>query len=76
MWEALFPVPAISSQDMNDQTNRGYRRNTFLLLEEEVTFKKCIGGGGRKALPEQRKAFQKRAHYQIWMKSRKTTWWV
>ena len=63
VWEPLLPVPAISSQDMNDQTNQGYRRRTFSLLEEEVkfqfirSFKKCIGGGGREALPSVDKVY-------------------
>lgn len=63
VWEPLLPVPAISSQDMNDQTNQGYRRSTFSLLEEEVkfqfirSFKKCIGGGGREALPSVDKVY-------------------
>ena len=57
VWEPLIPVASISSQDMNDPTNQGYRRSTFSLIEEEVkfqfirSFKKCIGGGGRESLP-------------------------
>lgn len=57
VWEPLLLVPAISSQDINDQTNQGYRRNTFSLLEEEVkfqfirSFKKCIGRGSKVDLP-------------------------
>ena len=63
VWEPLLPVPAISSQDINDQTNQGYRRNTFSLIEEEVkfqfirSFKKCIGGGSREALPSVDKVY-------------------
>ncbi|KAL7436711.1 hypothetical protein ACHAXM_005328 [Skeletonema potamos] len=63
VWEPLLPVPAISSQDLNDQTNQGYRQGTFSLMEEEVkfqfirSFKKCIGGGGREALPSVDKVY-------------------
>ena len=63
VWEPLLPVSAISSQDINDQTNQEYRRITFSLLEEEVkfqfirSFKKCVGGSSREELPSVDKVY-------------------
>lgn len=57
LWEPLLPVPSISSQDVNGENNQRYRQKTFSLLEEEVkfqfirSFKKCVGGGSKEALP-------------------------